>query len=237
MRKHTPAQPYSTQELKEFRANLSRLKKQGLIDKSVDARSARPYFIRGGKRLDEAVIKGLKKESAAPFPKTPSKSLTKSTPSELPPTAKQIAVQSASVKRRTPKPPTAIKLAEPKKPIAVRVLPGLKGKNVVEAMQILEANAEQYNKLKKPTEYFGFRIYGQDLLQPFDSIQAMLGRLDLLSYNNFEELYDNFQIIRWTDSAVAYKQQRVTKPPSEHKKAQNRYRTRKRRQAAKKGKK
>lgn len=49
--------PLTPSELKQFRASVSSLKKQGLIPKSVDARTARPYFVRGGKTLAEIVNK------------------------------------------------------------------------------------------------------------------------------------------------------------------------------------
>jgi hypothetical protein len=45
----------SGSNLREFRSYVSQLKKQGVIPKSVDARSARPYFKRGGKTLAEIV--------------------------------------------------------------------------------------------------------------------------------------------------------------------------------------
>lgn len=60
--------PLSIQELRTFRSLVSRLKKQGII-KGVDARSARPYFVRGGKTLAEIVNKYAGK---LPPPRPPS---------------------------------------------------------------------------------------------------------------------------------------------------------------------
>jgi hypothetical protein len=48
--------PLSATELKSFRHSVSILKKKGLISKT-DARSAQPYWIRGGNRLDKLVAK------------------------------------------------------------------------------------------------------------------------------------------------------------------------------------
>ena len=48
--------PLSSPELKSFRHSVSILKKKGLISKT-DARSAQPYWIRGGSRLDKLVQK------------------------------------------------------------------------------------------------------------------------------------------------------------------------------------
>lgn len=45
----------SASELKEFRSEVSRLKKSGLIKKTVNARQARPYQLSNGKTLREIV--------------------------------------------------------------------------------------------------------------------------------------------------------------------------------------
>jgi hypothetical protein len=47
----------TTKELRDFRSYVSQLKSKGLIPKSTDAKTARPYFIRGGKTLAESVNK------------------------------------------------------------------------------------------------------------------------------------------------------------------------------------
>lgn len=48
------SQPLTPSELKAFRHQVAILKKKGLISKT-DARSAQPYWLRGGKRLDKTV--------------------------------------------------------------------------------------------------------------------------------------------------------------------------------------
>ena len=50
-----PPKNYAGSNLREFRHYVSQLKKQGKIPKGVDARSARPYFKRGGKTLASIV--------------------------------------------------------------------------------------------------------------------------------------------------------------------------------------
>lgn len=49
----------SASELKEFRRYVSQLKKEGKIKTSIDARSARPYFLSNGKTLQSIVNKNL----------------------------------------------------------------------------------------------------------------------------------------------------------------------------------
>jgi hypothetical protein len=53
-------------ELKSFRSHVSALKKQGKIKASIDARSARPYFLSGGKTLQEIVNKNVSKTENIP---------------------------------------------------------------------------------------------------------------------------------------------------------------------------
>ena len=48
---------YTASELKEFRSQLSTLKKQGLVGGKVNTRTARPSDVRGGKPLREYVAK------------------------------------------------------------------------------------------------------------------------------------------------------------------------------------
>ncbi len=50
-------------ELKTFRSHVAQLKREGIITAKVDARSARPYFIRGGDSLAVQVNRGLKELS------------------------------------------------------------------------------------------------------------------------------------------------------------------------------
>lgn len=51
----------SPSELRTFRSAVASLKKQGLIKGKVDARTAQPFFLRGGKTLAEQVNAASKK--------------------------------------------------------------------------------------------------------------------------------------------------------------------------------
>lgn len=70
-RQYKKSSQLSSKELREFRSLVSKYKKAGLIKGKVDARSARPSFVRGGKSLAAQVnaaqkIKTVKQAKTTP---------------------------------------------------------------------------------------------------------------------------------------------------------------------------
>ena len=173
--RYSSKRPLSATDLKEFRSHVARLKKQGVIPSNVDARSARPYFVRGGKTLAEYVNKDLN-----------------------PP---------------APKP----KLATARQPITVRNLPNTKHRSLAGLLKDMEEHADEINALKKPDEFFGFRIAGTDSIAPYRTIKLLIDELKEsagIQYlfnrrsRSAKEVFDTLQIIRWNQPPGQWYRQR-----------------------------
>lgn len=191
----------SPDELKLFRSALSQLKKQGLIAKSIDARSARPYFVRGGKTLAELVNKNSSKL-------TPPVSKSKSPTSKLPPS----------------KPVKKPHLLPKRSPIAFRDLP-TKGRSLATVLKDMEANSAKFDAMKRDNEYWAFRIAGTDSRHIFRTAELMVqdafkygagkgpyGNKDVFhSRYRSENLFDKIELIRWTGGISEWGNQRHVK--------------------------
>jgi hypothetical protein len=135
-------------DLKKFRHDISVLKKRGIVPPNVDARSAQPYNIRGGKPLSDYVKKYAtespkKKAPAKPPAKTPSKKQT------APPPAKGIQVIDLKVPYH----------------------------NMEQYLRDAMKDHKRIDRMKRNREFFSFRFFGHNTDEVYSSIELMLERL------------------------------------------------------------
>lgn len=197
----------SPQELKLFRSALAQLKKRGVIDVKIDARSARPYFVRGGKTLAELVNKNSASVQA----------------SKLPPSVKPLLTlykRSApkSVTKQAPKTPA--KLLPANRPIKFRKLPGQSKNNLVDTLSDLESNPQRFNQLKRDDEYFGARLYGSDTYKVFRTVQELERYMERYQFEGTpEDIIQEISLIRWTGTQASWQRERRGLSPEERRKA------------------
>lgn len=195
--------------LRQFRKQVARLKKQGLIPKTTDARRAQPFWLRGGHRLDELVRKfsnvasgnatvvQLTSEETKKFKAQGYKTIGRGK-------AARVVVPHGPEERVfvshgyvTIKHPAGISRIQI--PIAYH--------DLEQYLTDIQKQKRRINRLKNTDEYFGFRFFGhrssmysRDIglligeLIKYDSIQAAI-KDD--SARDMDQLYQNLEIIRF----------------------------------------
>jgi len=195
--------------IRAFRRAVSRLKQQGIVRQSIDARRAQPYWLSGGNRLSDlikrysnvasgnATVVKLTKDETAKFAaqgyRTVGKGANKRViiphmPDE------RVFVSHGYV---TIKHPSGIE----------RVQIPVPYHNLEQYLTEIQAKRKSLNKLKNTNEYFGFRffnhrssMYSRDIglligeLVKYDSVQATINTKNA---KQMDEMYQNLEIIRF----------------------------------------
>lgn len=116
--------------------------------------------------------------------------------------------------------PPKPKLLRAKSPISIvdidKERPELKRhfKTLSSQLRYLENHADEIDSLKKPDEYFTFRIHGTDSRTPYKSIEQLLQEFQKYRGIKGQEILGSLQIIRWnetSDQNFATKWQRIRK--------------------------
>lgn len=202
--KFSSKKPLSPSQLKEFRSAVASLKRQGLLKGSVDARSARPYFVRGGKTLAEQVNKNLDK--IQPVNRS-TKTVGRTSRAKLQPKAPELKPLNT--------------------PISVRDYP-LNARGLASTIKGLDENFAEINKLKRPREKFGFEIDGIRSYAIFYDIRDLAEYLSesagiqmvLKRRQQSAELFSKLKLVRWNRTAKEWKPgpQKLTKTQAERRK-------------------
>src|SRR5277367_4910094 len=191
----------SSDELRQFRTKVSRLKKQGLIPSSIDARSATPTTKSSGKNLSTTVRKfdDITSGKATAIKVTPGqlKALRKAgfesakgrviVPHSATETAKlragQVSIQNKSGMERV-------------------VLP-VEYHNLRQYVRDAKSNSDVINRMKKNNEYFGIRLYGGQRANFYSDIDTLLDDLDKYeaittpgTRSDQEEVYRHLEIVK-----------------------------------------
>lgn len=182
----------SGSNLREFRNYVAQLKKQGIIPKTVDARSARPYFKRGGKTLAEYVNKNHKRLE----PYTGAGGLG------VPTKAEKLAQGPLEIREFATKQTNLARLFRD--------------------IESDDALAARIDAMKRDGEYWAFRIEGTDSQLIFADIRLLIdeafkygsrvgpyGNYDVFhKHSRSKELFGKLQLIRWKKGPSAWGAQR-----------------------------
>lgn len=169
----------SPSELRTFRSAVASLKKKGLIKGKVDAKSAQPYFVRGGKTLAEQVNASHKQIS----PKKP-------LPSKLATANKLFSIRDLPHKHKS--------LAGLIRDLEENAssLDKLKKRDEVWAFQIAGANSlRTFDSIDLLLEMFH---YPRD--NPYAGIRGPKSKKDA------DFIYDKLKLVRWTKTNREWKE-------------------------------
>lgn len=213
----------TSSELRLFRSAVSQLKKQGIIKASVDARSARPYFVRGGKTLAEVVNKNRSKltvPKSVTLPKTLSESPAKPASTNTRKISTPVSVAPSTAKTAAP---NLLPKAK-KNSIGIRDFP-TKAKSLSTVFHEMLKDPAKFDALKNPKEYWGFRIAGTDSRGVYPNVETMIedafrygvgmgpyGSRDVF-HNRYksDQLFDKIELIRWNGNNSTWKPRRRIK--------------------------
>lgn len=181
--------------LREFRNYVSQLKKQGVIPNSVDARSARPYFRRGGRTLADYVNKNHKR---------------------LEPYTKPGGLGVPTKAERLAQGPLEIRDFATNQTDLARLFRDIESD---------DALAARIDSMKRNDEMWAFRIEGTDSHHIFADIRLLIdeafrygkqvgpyGHRDIFhDRGRSSELFGRLQLIRWKQGPSAWGRQRRAK--------------------------
>lgn len=199
----TARKKLTSTELREFRSKISTLKKQGLIKPSLDARSARPFFISRGKTLAEIVNKESSRLSK----------LTESVPAAT----------------KAQKDLGDLNLLPLNRAVSVRDFP-VPAKTLPKFLNEISTRSPELGKLKRKGERFAFSIDGNRSYQLYDDLDDLAEALE--KYESFmtatpsdnRKLYDVLKIVRWNKTRKEWKpaKQKLSKTKLAEKRKQDR---------------
>jgi hypothetical protein len=199
----------SSEELRQFRTKVSKLKKQGLVPSSLDARSVQPTTKSAGKKLSTLVSKFDDVTSG------------KATAIRVKP-AQLKALRKAgfeTAKGRVIVPHSATETAKLKTgQVAItsktgmeRVVLPVEYHNLNQYVKDAKSNAVLIDRMKKNNEYFGIRLYGGQRANFYSNIQALLD--DLAKYESIatpgtrsdqSEIYKHLEIVKLNRRAAKH---------------------------------
>jgi hypothetical protein len=177
----------SGQSLTEFRNYVAQAKKLGLVPASTDARTARPYYIRGGKTLAETLNKNKSKlKPFTPAQKGRPKLLPPDKPiliRDLPLKAKSLA---AAIKELESDPSKFDSMKKPGEKFAFQVGPEGYG------------SAQVFSDIELMTDY----------LRHYDGVGDREANNVFNRPSKSRRLFPTFKLIRWTQSNAKWKEER-----------------------------
>lgn len=175
----------SGQSLTEFRNYVSQAKKLGLVPASTDARTARPYFIRGGKTLAETINKN--KSKLKPFNPSVKKAKSKLLSPDKPISIRDLPIKGKSLA-------TALKEMErdPSK------FDALKRSNERWGFQV---GKEQYGSI----QIFGDIDLMVDYLRHYDGNAERASNSVFHKRSKSDRLFQSFKLVRWTGTNNEWK--------------------------------
>jgi hypothetical protein len=208
----------SSEELRQFRTKVSRLKKQGLVSSSLDARSATPTTKTSGKNLSTIVNK---------FDDVVSGKATavKVEPGQLR-ALRKAGFETAHGRVLVPHSATETakfqggKVAIKSKTGMERVVLPIEYKNLNQYVQDAKANAVLIDRMKRDNEYFGIRLYGGQRANFYSSIESLIE--DLEKYESIaspgtridqQEIYKHLEILKLNKAGARRVEQAVHEKP------------------------
>lgn len=188
--------------LRKFRHSISVLKKQGLVSKTVDARSAKPSDKSTGKKL-QTIVDG--------FDDVISGKLTalKVKPSKLK-QFRKAGYETAKGRVLVPHGSTEkaklvkgeVNIISTEKGL-VRIQIPVEFHNLKQYLTDIARNKKRINQMKRDNEYFGFRFFGNNSTALYSNVEAAIADLRkyetvLAAHSRYKqkEVYRNIEIIR-----------------------------------------
>lgn len=172
------SKPLTSSELKTFRHNVSILKKKGLISKT-DARSAQPYWIRGGSRLDKLVARfdDVISGKAAAI-EVSDKQLRNYRKAGFETTGKRVIIPHSATERASITPKGNIKIQDSKSGLKRIELP-VPYHNLAQWVRDVKAQGAALDSLKGGRPYWAYKFSGHNSYAVYVHLEQMFSELSI----------------------------------------------------------
>lgn len=202
----TPRKPV---DIKQFRKSVALLKKKGLL-KNVDARKARPEWIRGGRSLSERVKKyaDVIDQKVEPV-KVPPKKLRQYQRAGYETSQGKVLVPKLTTDKVTVTKEGEIQIQDKKSGIA-RIKKAVSYHNLAQWLRDMQGDTKRIDAMKKRNEYFGYKIAGHTSWNLYRSIEFLLEeiingttsglnlseKIRHTTHKQQNEFFESFEIVR-----------------------------------------